>query len=265
MSYSKRKLPIGKKFEKLTILEEVPTTEKCKRYVYCECECGSMKTVRYDSLKSGRIKSCGCLLSVKNETQIGKMLVTRKRNKERVITELYVGKKFDRLTIKSVYKHPKYASTWFNVKCDCGKELTVSLTRLKIGHTKSCGCIRKKFDLVFVESEIDGEKIQLGGDKSAYLRIFPSKEMLHIHEAKKAFTLVGRKWFDSYVVHHIDGNKRNNNLENLSVIDDNALHRKQHNAMEKSMYSFLVERNLLAEFYSANPNLKLETLKDITA
>ena len=31
------------------------------RYVSVSCSCGTTKTVRYDHLKSGRTKSCGCL------------------------------------------------------------------------------------------------------------------------------------------------------------------------------------------------------------
>lgn len=261
MAYAKRPLPIGEKFNKLTIIKEVPTKEKCRRYVYCQCDCGSKKVIRYDSLRSEKIKSCGCLLSVKNASQIGKMIITRRRNKEKVMASEYVGKKYGRLTIQSVYHHPKYKGTWFDVKCDCGNMLKVSLVRLKIQHTKSCGCIRRKYEHVFT-SEIDGEKIHVSGGKLQYFRVLGLRELLHIYEAKKLFKVKGKQWNDSYVVHHVDGNKKNNSLSNLAVLADNSTHRKQHNKMEIAMYAFLSINNLLNEFYLKNPHLKLTTLGD---
>lgn len=257
--YAKRQLPIGKKFNKLTVLKEVSTEEKCRRYVYCVCDCGSKKIVRYDGLKSGRIKSCGCLLSVKKEHQIEKMVLTRRRSRERVIEKNYVGKKFNRLTILSIYHHPRYKSTWFTVKCDCGKQLQVARTRLKKGHTRSCGCIRRKYSSVFV-SDIDGEAILISKGKLSYFRLTHTKELLHAYEAKKLFGLVGKEWHHKYVVHHIDGNKTNNDLHNLAVLTNNRTHRQQHNRMEHAMYSFLEKNNLLDAFYAENPSLRLETL-----
>lgn len=74
--YKKKPLPLGLVVNKLTILDEVLSTEKGRRYVYCRCECGSQKVIRYDQLKSGKVKSCGCLLSSKSKSQIEKMIVT---------------------------------------------------------------------------------------------------------------------------------------------------------------------------------------------
>lgn len=47
---------IGKKYGRLTIVEYVEFTE-CK----CLCECGEMTYQRLTVLKSGHVKSCGCL------------------------------------------------------------------------------------------------------------------------------------------------------------------------------------------------------------
>lgn len=262
MPYAKRSLPIGKKFNKLTILEEIHTEEKGRRYVYCQCECGSKKVIRYDGLKSGRLKSCGCLLSNKNQSQIKKMIITRQRNKEKIIVDEYIGEKFNRLTIDSIYRHPKYKGTWFNVLCDCGNRLQVSLARLKNEHTKSCGCIRRKYERVFT-SEIDGEKISISCGKLKYFRIIGSKEQLHVYEAKKIFRVKNKEWNDNFVVHHVDGNKINNSLSNLAILQNGGTHQKHHKKMEIAMYSFLKNNNLLDEFYLENPHLKLETLLNL--
>lgn len=262
MSYEKRPLPIGKKLNNLKIIEEVQTNKKGRRFVYCLCKCGSKKVIRYDMFLSGKVKSCGCLLSNKNKAQIEKMVATRRRNREKVIAEDYVGKEFSNLTIEDIYHHPKYKGTWFVLKCKCGKIIKASLAKLKQKHVKSCGCIRRKYDKVFV-SEIDKEEIVISSGKSKYFRILPTKTHLHVHEAKKAFSIKNKQWHESFVVHHIDGDKLNNILTNLAVLENNGRHRKHHSDMERAMYLFLKENDLLEDFYAKNKSLRLTTLADI--
>lgn len=182
--------------------------------------------------------------------------------KEAVVASEYIGRKFGELVICSVFHHPKYKGTWFVVKCNCGKVLNVSLARLKCSHTKSCGCIRRKRFTEFF-SNIDGEKILLDGSKGSYVRIGGTKELLHVHEAKKIAFLAGIKWNENMVVHHVDGNKKNNELDNLSIIQNNAIHRRHHAKVERAMYSFLTHKNLLKEFYASNPDLKLVVLSGL--
>ena len=55
---------IGQKFNRLTIIkeEEKIKYEKCTvRRFLCRCECGNEKIIIWQHLKSGKIKSCGCL------------------------------------------------------------------------------------------------------------------------------------------------------------------------------------------------------------
>lgn len=52
---------IGKKFNMLTVLEELPKRKHGARVYRCKCDCGNFKDVRSDMLKSGKTKSCGCL------------------------------------------------------------------------------------------------------------------------------------------------------------------------------------------------------------
>lgn len=51
---------VGRKFERLTIIADTETRDG-KRFVMCECDCGTIKEIRFDRIKSGRTKSCGCL------------------------------------------------------------------------------------------------------------------------------------------------------------------------------------------------------------
>jgi hypothetical protein len=55
---------IGKRFGKLTVLEEtegtVRSNGRVRRYFLCMCDCGSPKKSSYDNLSSGAITNCGC-------------------------------------------------------------------------------------------------------------------------------------------------------------------------------------------------------------
>ena len=61
---------IGRKFGKLLVVEraEMPVERKTEHHAYwnCLCECGKNHIARSSDLKSGTVKSCGCLQIEKN-------------------------------------------------------------------------------------------------------------------------------------------------------------------------------------------------------
>ena len=65
MSNPKLPIPVGQVFTRLTVLREVPHPEgenpPHQRWVECRCSCGELVTIRWDGVKNGRSKSCGCL------------------------------------------------------------------------------------------------------------------------------------------------------------------------------------------------------------
>ena len=50
----------GQHFGRLTVLER--TIIKNRGFYICKCECGNTTTVRIDALKTGKTKSCGCII-----------------------------------------------------------------------------------------------------------------------------------------------------------------------------------------------------------
>lgn len=54
---------IGKKFNRLTVLEFVGTDKYGNTKFLCECDCGNRKVLLGSKVKGGRTKSCGCLHS----------------------------------------------------------------------------------------------------------------------------------------------------------------------------------------------------------
>lgn len=53
-----------------------------------------------------------------------------------------IGKKFSRLIVVCKTDNDKYGKTQWLCKCNCGKRVVVTGSRLKNGNTKSCGCLR---------------------------------------------------------------------------------------------------------------------------
>jgi len=64
---------IGKRFGKLTVIEEVPNQSGEPRQWKCKCDCGNYKIVSTNLLRTGATSSCGCLRS-KGETLIAQLL-----------------------------------------------------------------------------------------------------------------------------------------------------------------------------------------------
>lgn len=87
----------------------------------CECDCGNECYVKGSYLRRGDTKSCGCLY----------------REGRSVPQVDLTGRRFGKLTVVS------YAgSSYWDCKCECGRETTVLGARLLDGQTKSCGCLR---------------------------------------------------------------------------------------------------------------------------
>lgn len=67
MAKAKHKTPIlsaqaliGQRFEKLVIVKFVGT-RSCQRLFECVCDCGQVKVIQLNHLRSGSSKSCGCI------------------------------------------------------------------------------------------------------------------------------------------------------------------------------------------------------------
>lgn len=95
-----------------------PTQDKYNRRSHweCLCDCGTKTVVSTDNLLSGHTRSCGCLT--------GKM----KR-----------GTRFGKLTLVSAAQQ-MHGMRYWNCRCDCGRELTVSIDTLFRANSICCEC-----------------------------------------------------------------------------------------------------------------------------
>ena len=145
---------IGKKFERLTVIQPLPSRNK-KTYWLCQCDCGQKCEARADSLKNGKIKSCGCLNN-EQRTQTGK-------NNKQDIT----GQKFGKLTaIKNLnYRLNSTLGYQWECQCDCGNIISTSITYLKNGNTKSCGCQKESLGEELIKNILIKENILFEREK----------------------------------------------------------------------------------------------------
>lgn len=87
----------------------------------CQCKCGNETVVDEQMLISGVITSCGC-------------------RKARCLN--LQGRRFGRLVVeKPTPKRDVDSSVRWLCRCDCGNYTIVGSNKLRMGHTKSCGCI----------------------------------------------------------------------------------------------------------------------------
>lgn len=120
----------GKIYHRLTVLEEAPTKGHT-RYWKCHCVCGNETIVQQSSLRSGRVKSCGCY----------------RKEHQRAIQQgkgmNLIGQTFDRLTVIDAAPS-KGENRYWACRCSCGEQKVVRQSNLLIGKTKSCGCLQKE-------------------------------------------------------------------------------------------------------------------------
>lgn len=127
----------NQKFGRLSVVcrtDDRLTPKGKKRVMWkCQCECGNVTVVQANNLRSGQVKSCGCL----QREQQG--AVNSRRAKD------LTGMKYGRLIVVKpgntrIANNGNHVKTWI-CQCECGAIKEVIGYSLTSGHTKSCGCI----------------------------------------------------------------------------------------------------------------------------
>ena len=124
----------------------------------CQCDCGNKKIISQDTLKAGKIKTCGC-------GQFNGFQQYRDTQKENNDLKI-LGKKFGKLTI--IERDTSYASDkiYYKCLCDCGKSVSIRRTDLLSGKKSDCGC----------ESQINKRYLDITNKKFGKLTaLYPTK------------------------------------------------------------------------------------------
>ncbi len=117
----------GKRYGHLMVIRKTDPHGKSKaiRWI-CQCDCGNITETAGYNLRNGHTTSCGC----------------QKRANSLERYEDLTGQKFGKLT---VIKHLKpeereHQSRGLLCQCECGNIVQCNISKLKTGHTTSCGC-----------------------------------------------------------------------------------------------------------------------------
>jgi len=114
-------VPVGERFGRFTV--EGPGAEGPgdSRWL-CRCDCGQVRTVYADSLKSGHTRSCGCL--------------------QRPVPP--VGERFGALVVQGEAEPDARRKSRWVCLCDCGRTVTIRANNLRARGHKPCGCARRR-------------------------------------------------------------------------------------------------------------------------
>lgn len=122
--------------------------------------------------------------------------------------KISIGEVFGNLIVISKDKNIKYklsSKQYWICKCCCGNVTTTDTSSLRSGRTKSCGCLRNK-----------GGKITNKGYKVIYSRQDKKYIQEHRHVYEQHY---GVKLLPHHNVHHINGDRTDNRIENLELWD----------------------------------------------
>ena len=131
--------------------------------------------------------------------------------------------KYGKLTpIELIEKDSRGRQRWL-CRCECGEETIARMDSLKDGNTTSCGCMKGKH-LWNTRTK------RPNGYVWTYLPEHPSCDKRgYVPEHRLIMELViGRYLIDGECVHHYNGIKHDNSIDNLVLFESNSAHISYH-------------------------------------
>lgn len=122
----------GVRYSRLVGVRQAGRTEKQEVVWEFLCDCGNLHLAKGGNVRSGRTKSCGCLLAEKRSSRASDL----------------VGKRFGRLSVlEKTPERGAQGNIIWKCLCDCGNTRMAPTARLNAGQVRSCGCLRIKHGL----------------------------------------------------------------------------------------------------------------------
>ena len=256
---------IGKTYNRLTIvgINEERTMQRNSYgnyttycFAYCSCSPDIIRSYNLAAIKSGHIKSCGCL----------------KFNNPLIIEDL-TGQTFNRLTVvgRDIERDQKERNEngvrsgnahWL-CKCSCGNENLVSVTgyALKSGSTKSCGCLVS--ETVAARNKADSRKYNNPENykennivtEENYLRVYDSEYKYSFLIDKEDYEYV-KQWYWRKSIVGDNPNKwywvTNEKQENMKKGSKTSL--KLHQLVAQRKYGEKYNPNFIPDHLSRDPD-----------
>lgn len=190
----------GQVYGRLTVLGDIGKRTNNKEILWqCICECGTIAYAKGSHLKSGAIRSCGCL--------------NREARSKRRTQDLtgYEDENFK--VIRRVGS--KHSKALWEVECKhCGN--LAELTGNALKNQKSCGCLKKGANKEYMASIMDLESLKstkptaksTTGVRGVYYRKSKNTYQAFINVDKKPVYLGSSKNFDEAVKMRRDAEKK---------------------------------------------------------
>lgn len=174
---------------------------KSNGYWVCRCNlCGNEHAkVTTSNLASGAQKACGCLRGKKKAPGQGH-------------SKVKAGMRFGKLVTSKPLRRDAWSDTIWLCVCDCGNSKEIRSGNLSKGHTTSCGCLR-------YEAALQRKTIKPGGYVNIYRPGHPNANRFgQIDEHRWVMSEhLGRPLTAGESVHHLNGDKQDNRIENLEL------------------------------------------------
>jgi len=224
---------VNKKFNKLTVLRELPKGPNYKRMVVAQCDCGKVKEYRLTHLTSGATISCGCAYGqsfVKAQSTFDAEMSGR---------SIHALEPYGRATIPMNFECDVCGNVWSTVP----KNVTAAGHGCPECGRKKCDEARKKHNEILVDHgawlEVDvGAASPMLIDKVDYEFLKNEKGVGSFHVDPKGYIIVRCGGYqrsvhhfmfpDNIVTDHISGDTLDNRRINLRKVtqDQNAYNSK---------------------------------------
>lgn len=170
----------------------------------CICDCGTQRPVRSLKLTRGLSLSCGCW--------------QREMLSKREFIDI-AGKRYGLLTVIKEVENTRPVTKWL-CRCDCGRESIVEGDNLRYGTTKSCGCRIGRRPKPGEEMKVweRGRMKDVHGYISIYCPEYSNSPTGYVKEHTLVMSKhLGRPILRSETIHHKNGIRDDNRLENLEL------------------------------------------------